>query len=174
MIGLLALKSRPFGSLWALPFVLLLPLVACTQKGSAPKEEDTVYDTAEEMPRFPGCEQLELPSDQDRYFCSLQKLMDYLGNGLEYPAEARAKGTSGEAVVQFIVHEDGQVSFVEVVNDPGDGLGEAAARQVRRMIDEDIRWRPGYKDGKAVAVRFNLPVAFNLPRDPNTGRIPGQ
>lgn len=156
--------------------ILFLTVSACGQKATdkAVEEGETIYDSAEEMPRFPGCEQMDLPDDKARYFCSMQKLMDYLGHKLEYPAEAKAKGTVGEAVVQFVVHEDGRVSFAEIVSDPGDGLGEAAARQVRRMIDEDIRWRPGYKDGKPVAVRFNLPVSFNLPRDPNTGLIPGQ
>lgn len=154
--------------------VFFLAFSACGQKRAekAGEPAETVYDSAEEMPRFPGCEQLELPDAKTRYFCSMQKLMDYLGQDLVYPAEARAKGTVGEAVVQFIVHEDGRVSFAEIVSDPGDGLGEAAAKQVRRMIDEDIRWRPGYKDGKPVAVRFNLPVSFSLPRDPNTGLIP--
>ncbi len=142
-----------------------------TPPSSSPNRREVV-DKAEVMPRFPGCEDLAGADDMDKYRCSIQMLMDYLGRDLTYPPEAKAKGTSGEAVVQFIVKEDGQVEFVEIVRNPGDGLGEEAARLVRQMAEKNIRWRPGYKDGKPVAVRFNLPVAFQLPLDPDTGKIP--
>lgn len=149
-----------------------VPACQSQETPPAPSSDREVVDKAEVMPRFPGCEDLAGADDMAKYRCSIQMLMDYLGRDLTYPPEAKAKGTSGEAVVQFIVKEDGQVEFVEIVRDPGDGLGEEAARLVRQMAEKNIRWRPGYKDGKPVAVRFNLPVAFQLPRDPDTGKIP--
>lgn len=122
---------------------------------------DNVLDKSEVMPRFPGCESQPLPDDESRFYCSVERLMGYLGQDLKYPEAARAKGTSGQAVVQFIVKEDGLVEFVKIVEDPGDGLGDEAARMVMKMVDQKVRWRPGYQDGKPVAVRFNLPVKFD-------------
>lgn len=149
-------------------FVLLLFITACAQSGDG---DSKVLDSSDVMPRFPGCEDQNLPDDDAKYMCSLQTLMDYLGQELKYPAEAKSKGTEGEAVVQFIIQADGSVTFEGILEDPGDGLGEEAARQVKRMIKEGIKWRPGYQKNKPVAVRFNLPVDFKLPRDPNTGMI---
>lgn len=149
-------------------FVLLLFITACAQSSDGNKE---VLESSDVMPRFPGCEDQNFPDDEARYMCSLQTLMDYLGEELKYPAEAKSKGTEGEAVVQFIIQPDGSITFEGILEDPGDGLGEEAARQVKRMIKDGIKWRPGYQDKKPVAVRFNLPVDFKLPRDPETGMI---
>lgn len=156
------------------PFILRMPrflvkagvllLVGCAPGGQAtPDQADQVEDHAEVMPRFPGCETLDLPSEDARYRCSIERLLDYIAKGLVYPEEARAKGTSGEAVVQFIVRSDGTVEFVKILQDPGDGLGAAAEARIRRMIDDGIIWKPGLKNGQPVGVRFNLPIRFNPP-----------
>lgn len=151
---------------WIVSVITLL--VACKEK-EASRE---VLDVAEVMPRFPGCETLNLPSEKARYYCSVENLMEWLGRYIKTPEEAKAKGTVGRAVVQFIVKEDGYVEFVDILEDPGDGLGEEAARLVKKMMEDSIQWRPGYQDGKPVAVRFNLPVEFNQPLDPDSGRLP--
>jgi protein TonB len=41
------------------------------------------------------------------------------------------------------------------------GMGEEALRTVNQM-NKDIRWEPGKQGGKAVAVKFTLPVRFKL------------
>jgi TonB family protein len=169
----------PFQFVLLWPLLGLLTLSACgqepqvvTESPSAPSEQ--VVDRAEVMPRFPGCEEMDLSDDETRYRCSVQLLMDYIGRGISYPPEAKKNQTTGEAVVQFIIQTDGSVEFSKILQDPGDGLGAVAEAQIRRMTREGIIWRPGYKEGKPVAVRFNLPVKFTLPRDPETGKIPGE
>lgn len=154
--------------MWAFAFLFL---IGCAQK--ATDADAQILNSSDVMPRFPGCEELNLPDDAAKYRCSLQSLMNYLGAKIAYPEEAKKNRTTGEAVVQFIVKADGSTEFVRIIEDPGDGLGEEAARQVKRMIDEGIKWRPGYQEGKPVTVRFNLPVNFNLPPDPETGKIGG-
>ena len=174
--------NRPLSSFYpqysfVLPILLgMLACTACSQEVDTSSNEikDEIVDQAEVMPRFPGCEHLDLASDMARYQCSVQLLMDYISSGVSYPEAARKKGTSGEAVVQFIVQKDGSVTFSQILQDPGDGLGAMAEAQIRRMEREGVKWRPGYKEGKPIAVRFNLPVSFTLPRDPDTGRIPSE
>lgn len=154
--------------------ILLLwsTLIGCSQGGGTqPQSKAIPAQEAEELPRFPGCEEMELPTAREKYYCSVQLLMEYLGRSLVYPAEAKAKGLMGEAVVQFVITEEGKVADILLIEDPGDGMGDEAKRLVQLMVDKDIRWRPGYKDGKPVSVKFNLPVNFSLPRDPDTGKI---
>ena len=167
-------NNSPLGYLPGYLVFLTLLFAACnsTSPSSAQATADEVVDAAEVMPRFPGCEEMNLPDDAARYRCSVQSLMDYIASGVTYPPEAKANNTSGEAVVQFIIQKDGSVEFGQVLQDPGDGLGAVAEAQVRRMIREKIIWRPGYKNGEPVAVRFNLPIKFTLPRDPDTGKVP--
>ena len=75
-----------------------------------------------------------------------------------YPEPARAEGVEGRVVVEFVVAEDGTVRDLEVVRSPDERLSEAALEAVRTA-----RFKAGRDGGKAVAVRFRLPVAFRLP-----------
>lgn len=168
-------KFLPAGSLPAILMFLTLMNASCTSSSPPADGRSTleeVVDEAEVMPRFPGCEEMDLPDDAARYRCSVQSLMDYIASGVTYPPQAKANHTMGEAVVQFVIQQDGSVEFSKILQDPGDGLGAEAEAQIRRMIREKIIWRPGYKDGQPVAVRFNLPIKFTLPRDPDTGKVP--
>jgi protein TonB len=44
------------------------------------------------------------------------------------------------------------------MSDPGCGLAEEAERVVKNMP----RWEPGYNNFRAVRVRINLPIRFEL------------
>jgi len=60
----------------------------------------------EEMPRFPGCESSDLNNlAKDR--CASNKMLQFIYGNLKYPEAARANGTEGTAVVQFVVDKDG-------------------------------------------------------------------
>ncbi len=112
------------------------------------------------MPMFPGCDGSD--TYEERKSCAQQKLMYYVYNSVEYPAEAKEKGKEGVAVVRFKVSAEGKVYGEEILRDPGAGMGEAALKTVRQMITDDIRWEPGRLSGKKVAVQFHLPVRFKL------------
>lgn len=80
-----------------------------------------------------------------------------LSQRAEYPADARADGASGVAVVQFVVEPDGSASEVVVLRAPDPRLGEAAAASVRAA-----RYWPAHIDGHPVRYRFTVPVRFTL------------
>jgi len=56
--------------------------------------------------------------------------------------------------VSFIVEADGSITNVEIMRDPGYGLGDA----VKKAVEESPKWIPGTKDGKPVRVSYSLPV----------------
>ena len=74
-----------------------------------------------------------------------------------YPGEARDRGITGVAIVDARVNASGAVDSVQVLLDPGSGLGDAAADAVRQW-----RFEPAVVDGKPVAVVFQVVVAFKL------------
>lgn len=177
------IHRHPLPILTALLLALALPLLTPSCKNASTTGKDGASEDqkktgglppGDRMPRFPGCENIpELRDEESKFRCSMEELMTYLGKELKYPEEAKAKGTSGRAVVQFIVQADGYTRFVEILEDPGDGMGEEAARMVRQMQADSIRWVPGTRAGKPIDLPFNLPVQFDPPRDPDTGKIPG-
>jgi len=115
----------------------------------------------EEMPRFPGCEDMG-GSVEELKACSDKKLLEYLYKNLKYPAVARENGIEGRVYVQFVVEKDGSITQAEIVRDAGAGLGQSALHVVENMNNMPAKWTPGKQQGKTVRVLFTLPVTFKL------------
>ncbi|MEM0963789.1 MAG: energy transducer TonB, partial [Bacteroidota bacterium] len=75
-----------------------------------------------------------------------------------YPSMAREAGIEGQVVVQFIVDEEGNVTDPVVLRSPADILSQAALEAVNAS-----RFTPARQQGRAVKVRFAVPVTFRLP-----------
>ena len=120
-------------------------------------EAEKIFVVVEEMPRFPGCEESGLPKIEKKY-CAESKMLQFLSSHLRYPSMALENRITGTAVVSFVVEKDGSISNIEIVKEIGGGCGKEAARVVNKMPG----WIPGKQRGKAVRVKYNLPVKFNL------------
>ncbi|RMG86514.1 MAG: energy transducer TonB [Bacteroidetes bacterium] len=125
-----------------------------------PKVEE-IFKIVEDMPRFPGCEDLGLSKDE-RKKCADKKLYEFIYQHLKYPPLARENNVEGLVVVQFVVEKDGTVTGAKVVRDIGAGCGDAALQVVLKMNEMPERWTPGKQRGRPVRVMFNLPVRFKL------------
>ena len=84
--------------------------------------------------------------------------MSWLAENISYPQEAYTKEIQGRVVVAFIVETDGSISDAEVVRSVDPQLDKEALRVVNAMP----KWTPGLQNGKAVRVKYNLPVTFRL------------
>ncbi len=129
-----------------------------------PIEVKEIFKVVEQMPRFPGCE--DLGTKAEREACAQKELLEFIYAHIEYPAVARENNVQGTVVVRFVVTETGEIDQVEVVRDVGAGCGAEAARVVHLMNDMPQRWTPGKQRGRAVPVYFTLPVKFVLKIDP--------
>lgn len=107
------------------------------------KDEEEPYDMVEQKPEFPG---------------GVQGLMQFLSANIHYPVAAQTAGKQGRVVVQFVVEADGAVSSAKVVRSISEDLDAEALRVVNAMP----RWTPGKHKGKAVRVKYTLPVSFRL------------
>lgn len=128
-------------------------------KGNDVKDPE-IFKVVQEMPRFPGCEDME-GTTKEKEQCARDKMLEYIYTNIKYPKEARQEGIDGMAVVQMIIEKDGSVNLVNTVRDPGAGTGSEASRVVREMPN----WIPGMQGGKAVRVQYTLPVKFKLEDD---------
>ncbi len=123
-------------------------------------EVEEIFKVVEQMPRFPGCE--DLASDDEKKQCAQKKLLEYIYANIKYPPIARENGVEGMVVVKFVVDKDGSISDPDVVRDIGAGCGDEALRVVKSMNTNNIKWIPGRQRGRPVRVQFNLPVKFQL------------
>jgi periplasmic protein TonB len=75
----------------------------------------------------------------------------------EYSEEARKAKYSGTVVLQLIVDETGKAQSIKVTRSLGLGLDENAIQAVTKW-----KFRPGYRNGQAVAVIATVEVNFRL------------
>ncbi len=127
-------------------------------------KEPEVFKVVEEMPMFPGCENKDI-SQEEKYDCGKDKMIDFISEHLEYPKLAKDKDVEGMCVVQFIVGKEGSLSDIKLVRDIGDGCGQASLDVIHKMNELDIKWISGKQRGKSVEVLMTVPIKFVIPKD---------
>ena len=75
----------------------------------------------------------------------------------EFSEAARKARFNGTVVLRVVIDEHGTPTRIEVLRSPGLGLDERAVASVSQW-----RFRPGRKEGKAVAVWATVEVNFSL------------
>ena len=141
-------------SLLTLTLCLLCSFGLRAQDTPYAPEDDEVVMLAEQMPRFPGCEDLEGDNDAKKR-CADQKLVRFIYGQVKYPKTALENNVQGMAMVSFIVTEEGRIADVSILRNPGSGLGEEAKRVVELMNAMPDPWTPGRINGEIVRVRYN-------------------
>lgn len=58
----------------------------------------------------------------------------------------------------FIVEKDGSISDIQIVKDPGYGLGEEAVRFLKNLT---VKWKPAEINNEVVRTRLSLPLTIN-------------
>ncbi len=114
------------------------------------------FRAVEQMPRFPGCEDMA-GTHAEKQACATQKLLEFIYKNIKYPVVARDNGIQGTVVVSFVVEKDGQLTDAIVMRDIGGGCGTEALRVVNLINEKAFRWTPGKQRGRPVRVQFNLP-----------------
>lgn len=119
---------------------------------SAPKKQtsaktdgpfDMVFSIVEDMPKYPG---------DDR------ALMEYIQSHIQYPLIAKENGIEGRVVCSFVIDKDGSVTNPTISR----GVDPALDKEALRVVGTIPKWTPGMQQGRAVKVRFTVPVLFSL------------
>jgi TonB family protein len=142
-------------------FIILLSTSACGRKNSKisdappsllppepPKPpsmigSDTIWNFSGQLPKLPGNE---------------EALFDYIGRNLRYPDSAMKDGIQGRVVVKFCVTRKGEVTDHEITKSVSPDLDAEALRVIKTITT----FEPGYKDGKAITVWYEVPISFVL------------
>lgn len=108
------------------------------------ESDNIVFEVVEHMPEFANG--------------GMSGLMEYLNKNIQYPADAHAKGLQGRVTIQFVVEEDGSITGAKVLRGADPSLDKEAIRVASAMP----KWKPGMQRGKAVRVKYTVPVMFRL------------
>jgi TonB family protein len=86
-------------------------------------------------------------------------LLRYLARNTVYPKDAALNNIQGKVLVKLVVGKDSQVSNVEVIEGVNPLLDAEAVRVVSTLPKFE---KPGYVNGKPVAVYYMVPIQFKL------------
>ena len=136
-----------------------------TALGQTAAMDSTIYEVAEEMPRFPACENLDT-TIAFKAACAQRVLLRVVNQNINYPLEARELGAEGMVVVRFVVEKDGSLSYPEILKDVEGGCGMEVLRVIDGMNLSGIKWVPGIHQGDTVRTWYTLPVRFKLTEAP--------
>ena len=106
-------------------------------------DDKKIYTLVEQQPEFPG---------------GMEAMMKFIQKNMKYPAQARRMGTEGRVFIGFVVNGDGQITDVTTVK----GISMECDQEATRVIQMMPPWKAGKQNGRAVRVRFVLPVNFKL------------
>lgn len=105
------------------------------------EEDDNVeFRYVEIMPEFPG------------------NVLKFLAENIHYPQEAIDYNIQGKVYCEFVVNKDGSIGDVKVIR----GVDRSLDKEAIRVIKSMPKWKPGVQSGKAVKVRYTLPISFKL------------
>jgi periplasmic protein TonB len=105
--------------------------------------DDQLYTIVDKMPSFPGGE---------------AGLIAFFIKNLRYPYSAQQKKMQNTVLCNFIIEVDGSIKDVHLMNSSEPDLEREALRVIRAMP----KWIPASKKGKAIRVKYILPVTFRL------------
>ncbi|MDX5395698.1 MAG: energy transducer TonB [Hymenobacteraceae bacterium] len=102
------------------------------------------YHYVEQMPQFPG---------------GSEALLKYLQENIVYPEVGVKNNIQGTNYIQFTVTREGSITDIVVLKSLALELDNEAVRVIKQMPT----WIPGKQNGRAVPVRYTIPVRFQLP-----------
>ena len=118
-------------------------VVAVAEVPNVKEEQQAIFTVVEEMPQFPG---------------GMGEAMRFLAQNIKYPKAAQQAKIEGRVIVQFVVGKDGSVSDIQIMRSVSPDLDAEAIRVVGMMP----KWIPGKQRGKAVTVKYTMPIMFRL------------
>lgn len=113
------------------------------QTGVKANTEEQVFTVVEEMPEYPG---------------GMSEFMKFIAKNIKYPADALQGKVEGRVIARFVVCKDGSISDIEIMRSVSPSLDAEAVRVLKLMP----KWKPGRQRGRAVPVKFTVPVTFRL------------
>lgn len=129
-----------------------------TDPGSGTPEQDTATGeeatSSEQVYDFGAIEQKPLFNGD-----SANGFAIWLSENLVYPQAERQAGTEGRVILAFTIGTDGRLGDIEIVRSAGSkALDDSAVA----AVSKSPAWTPGKVGGEPVAVRFSMPIVFQI------------
>ena len=115
-----------------------------TEGGVDQLVNDTPYIKVENMPSFMGGD--------------INKFREWVQKRIKYPTIAAEMGIQGRVSLSFVIETDGRLTNIVTLQTPDRSL----STETIRILNTSPKWAPGKQGGKAVRVKYTLPIVFKL------------
>ena len=122
-------------------FTLLHAQDTTRNNAQTPTSGEPLFTVVEQMPEFPG---------------GPEALMKFIKANIQFPLEAFDMGIQGKVVVEFSIEQDGHVDSISIKKSVWPSMDAEAMRVVGLLPP----FKPGTQQGKAVRVKFTLPISM--------------
>ncbi|WP_018621753.1 energy transducer TonB [Spirosoma luteum] len=122
--------------------LLLTSRVGLAQAPTELAREKTVFTVVEQQPEFVG---------------GMKAYQSFMQNRVRQLKDTTSKPLTGKVFVSFIVTDQGAIEEVAALNRQGSPEATEAVNLVQQMP----AWKPGRQAGRAVNVKYNLPINFS-------------
>ena len=121
-------------------------------KQKALDDEVVEFYSIEIPPIFPGCE-----NTSDKVKCFQDNLHQHIKNHFTYPKEAQDSNIQGKVFVKFIVEKNGILSIDNIK-----GPHPILEKEVKRILEQIPKLKPGIVRGKPVRMSMSIPIDFRM------------
>ena len=121
--------------------------VATAKKSDLYEYDQPTVIFAQKMPQFEGGD--------------LTDFRQWVMSRIRFPQEALENNKYGRIVASFVIDTEGKLGDINILASPD----EAFSNEVRRVLAMSPAWTPGEEEGKAVSVKFTMPVDFAVRTD---------
>lgn len=104
-------------------------------------KEEKIYQTAEQMPSFPGGD---------------LALLKFINENVKYPYQDEQ--VQRAVILRFVIEKDSTISNVDVMR----SIDPICDKEAVRVIKSMPKWIPGKQNNEPVRVYYTLPVRFRL------------
>lgn len=144
-------NGKPFATTYKIPFTFVknkpdvkkdAAVTIDVVKNEGLQSEDKVYVAVEKQPEFPGgAKQIAV------YFAKNLKSTHLIKSDLK-------------AMASFIVNKDGSLTEVELLRMSVEN--EQLKEEIRQILLNSPKWKPGMQNGKTVRVKYTLPINLRI------------
>jgi TonB family protein len=110
-------------------------------------EGNIVYNKAETDPSYDG---------------GNDAMTAFLRDNVKFPKEAQDKQLEGTVFVDFVITKEGNVREVAVMDKTNEDVDQSFRTEAIRVVTAMPKWLPGRQHGKAVDVKFSIPITFEM------------
>ncbi|MBL0911802.1 MAG: energy transducer TonB [Bacteroidia bacterium] len=141
------------------PALVIIFFTAFTEARAQAAADSLIFlEEADRPPVFPGCD----PSAEAK---DLQQCFDFqlamlLSKSINYPSDAREKEEQGTVYLEITIDSTGVVTDIRNT-DPGK-VHPSLEKEALRVVKKLPRMGPAVHNGKEIAVKYAIPITFNL------------